>query len=76
VVLLVLLNRTNRELADLRTMAKGFKSAGARVVMFDDVHDPDSVDPEKRKQEGKVASESGTEIAEVSPILSASPDRS
>jgi hypothetical protein len=74
-VLLVLLNRTDQDLADLRTMAKGFRSAGARVVMFDDVHDPDSADPEKRKQESAAAREAGIEIVQVTTILAASPDR-
>ena len=47
-VLFVLVNRTDQDLADLRTMAKGFRAAGARVIMFDDVHDPDSTDPKMR----------------------------
>lgn len=75
-VLLVILNRTDQDLVDLRTMSQGFKAAGARVVMFDDVHDPDSADPEKRKQETDLARRVGIEIARVSPILAASPDRS
>jgi hypothetical protein len=75
-VLLVLINRTDQDLADLRTMGQGFRSAGARVVMFDDVHDPDSTNPEKRKQEAEVARAAGIEIAKVSLILAASPDRS
>jgi hypothetical protein len=74
-VLLVLLNRTDQDLADLRTMGKGFRSVGARVVMFDDVHDPDSADPEKRKQESAAAREAGIEIVQVSTILATSPDR-
>jgi hypothetical protein len=44
--------------------------------MFDDVHDPDSADPEKHKQETDVAQQAGIEIARVSPILASSPDRS
>jgi hypothetical protein len=75
-VLLVVLNRTDQDFADLRTMSQGFKAAGARVVMFDDVHDPDSTDPEKHKQETDVAQQAGIEIARVSPILASSPDRS
>jgi hypothetical protein len=76
VVLLVLINRTDQDLADLRTMGQGFKSAGARVVMFDDVHDPNSTAPEKRKQETEIARAAGIDIVNVSPILAASPDRS
>ena len=75
-VLLVLINRTDEDLEDLRTMGRGFRAAGARVVMFDDLHDPDSGDPQARQKEAAVAREAGIEIAAVSPILAASPDRS
>jgi hypothetical protein len=74
-VLLVLINRTDQDLEDLRAMGQGFKAAGARVVMFDDVHDPDSGDPQMRQKEAAAASEAGIEVAVVSPILAASPDR-
>jgi hypothetical protein len=74
-VLLVLINRTDQDLEDLRTMGQGFRAAGARVVMFDDVHDPDLGDPQVRQKEAAVAREAGIEIAAVSPILAASPDR-
>jgi hypothetical protein len=75
-VLLVLINRTDQDLEDLRTMGQGFKAAGARVVMFDDVHDPDSGDPQARKREQDAVRQAGIEIAPVSTILAASPDRS
>jgi hypothetical protein len=75
VVLFVSLNRTEDDLAALRTMGRGFKSAGARVVMFDDVHDPDASDPKALQREAAVAHESGIEVETVSPILAASPDR-
>jgi hypothetical protein len=76
VVLLVLANRTDQDLSALRTMGEGFKSAGARVVMFDDVHDPDSGDRQMRSREADVAQEAGIEVVKVSPILAVSPDRS
>jgi hypothetical protein len=75
-VLLVLVNRSELDLDNLRTMGAGFKSAGARVVMFDDVHDPDASDREMHKREAEIARESGIEIVKVSTILAASPDRS
>jgi hypothetical protein len=74
-VLLVLLNRTDEDLTDLGTMGLGFTAAGTRVIMFDDVHDPDSTDPQTRGKEAEVAREAGIEIAKVSTILAASPDR-
>ena len=76
VVLLVLANRTDQDLADLSTMGVGFKAAGARVVTFDDVHDPSSADPTMLEKEGDVARQAGIDIVKVSPILAASPDRS
>jgi hypothetical protein len=75
-VLFVLANRTDEDLADLRTMGMGFKAAGARVVMFDDVHDPSSADPKMLEKEADAARQAGIEIVKVSPILAASPDRS
>lgn len=75
-VLFVLVNRTDQDLADLRTMAKGFRAAGARVIMFDDVHDPDSTDPQMRARESEVARDAGIEVVQISSILAASPDRS
>jgi hypothetical protein len=75
-VLLVLINRTDKDLADLRTMGQGFKAAGARVIMFDDVHDPDSGDPQARQREAEAARQGGIEIATVSTILAAAPERS
>ena len=74
-VLLVLINRTDQDLADLKTMGEGFRASGARVVVFDDVHDPDSSDPDRRKKEVEVEREAGIEVASVSPILWASPER-
>src|SRR3569833_3123776 len=40
VVLLVLIIRSVQDLADSKSMAEGFRRSGARVVSFDDVHDP------------------------------------
>jgi hypothetical protein len=74
-VLFVVANRTEEDFNSLRNMTQGFKAAGARVVMFDDVHDPDSADPAKLKQESEVALQSGIEVVKVSQILAASPDK-
>ncbi len=75
-VLFVMINRTDQDFADLQTMGEGFKAAGARVVMFDDVHDPDASDLNTRKREAEVARKAGIEVGVVSPILAASPQRS
>ena len=44
-VLLVLLNRTGEDLANFARLGRDFAAAGAQVVTFDDVHDPDASDP-------------------------------
>ena len=75
-LLFVLANRTHEDLNSLRTMAQGLIAAGTRVVMFDDVHDPDSADPDKLKKESDAAREAGIEVVKVSPILAAAPDKS
>jgi hypothetical protein len=74
-VLFVVINRTGEDFNALRTMAEGFKADGARVIMFDDVHDPDAADPALHKEEFEVASQAGIEVVRVSIILAASPDR-
>jgi hypothetical protein len=74
-VLFVLANRTDEDFNSLRIMARGFIAAGARVVMFDDVHDPDSADPAKLKKESDAALKAGIEVVKVSPILAAAPDK-
>jgi hypothetical protein len=66
---------TDEDFADLRTMGLGLKAAGTRVIMFDDVQDPDAPDPTKHRREADLAREAGIEVVKVSPILSASPDR-
>jgi hypothetical protein len=75
-VLLVVLNRTDEDLADFRKMGEGLRAVGARVLVFDDVHDPDAADPAKRLKEAAVAKDAGITVVEVSRVLAASPDRS
>ncbi len=74
-VLFVVINRTDEDLDDLREMGEGFRAGGARVLVFDDVHDPDAVDPEKLAKEGTVARAAGIGVIEVGKVLSSSPDR-
>jgi hypothetical protein len=71
----VVINRTDQDLADLRTMGQGFTAAGTRVLVFDDVHDPDTGDPAKLQKEWVVARESGITVVEVGQVLAACPDR-
>jgi len=74
-VLLVVINRTEQDLADFKRLGEGLKAAGVRVLVFDDVHDPDSSDPAKIVKETAVARASGMTVIEVGRILSASPER-
>ncbi|HEY7512881.1 MAG TPA: hypothetical protein VIC87_00305, partial [Vicinamibacteria bacterium] len=75
IVLLVVINRTEEDLADLRTMGRGFTAAGARVYVFDDVHDPESTDPARLARDASAADEGGITVVEVSRVLAASPER-
>lgn len=75
IVLLVVINRTEQDFVDLGNMARGFRKQGVRVVMFDDVHDPDSSDSKMRERESEIARESGIEIVKVSTVIAASPER-
>jgi hypothetical protein len=75
VVLLVVMNRTDEDLARLALLAKGLKDAGAKVYAFDDVHDPDSADPERLRREHEVEARAGVGIVEVAPLLASAPDR-
>ena len=75
VVLLVVINRTDEDLAAFKKLGEGLKAAGARVLVFDDVHDPDAADPAKLLKEKAVAKEAGMGVIEVSRLLASSPDR-
>ena len=75
IVLLVLANRTDEDRADLRKMADGFTRAGARVLMFDDLLDPDDSHAERVQANLAAARDAGIEIIEVSSILNSSLER-
>jgi hypothetical protein len=75
IVLLVLANRTDEDRADMRRMAEGFRAIGTRVLMFDDVLDPDDSNAERLQANLAAARYAGIQIIEVSSILNSSPDR-
>jgi hypothetical protein len=75
VVLLVVMNRTDEDLANLERLAKGLAAGGAKVYAFDDVHDPDTSDPERLRKEHEVESRAGVTVVEVAPLLASAPDR-
>jgi len=75
IVLLVLANRTDEDRADMRRMAEGFRAIAARVLMFDNLLDPDDSHAERLQTNLAAARDAGIEIIEVSSILESSPDR-
>jgi hypothetical protein len=75
VVLLVVMNRTDEDLAKLALLGQGLTAAGAKVYAFDDVHDPDTADPERLRREHEVEARSGITMVEVAPLLASAPDR-
>jgi hypothetical protein len=74
-VLLVLINRTDEDRADLRQMADGFRAVGTRVLMFDNIFNNDDSDGVTLQANLAAAREAGIEIVEVSSMLKSSPDR-
>jgi hypothetical protein len=74
-VLLVVINRTDEDLDDFRRLGRGLAAAGAKVLTFDDVHDPKGTAPRLRERELAVAREAGMAVIEVSPVLASAPDR-
>jgi len=74
-VLLVVLNRTPADLEAFTALGRGFAQAGARVLTFDDVHDPDQSDPQAVARDIETARAAGMTVVEVGPLLASAPDR-
>ena len=74
-VLLVVLNRTPEDLVSFAKLGRDFATAGAQVITFDDVHDPDARVASTAGQDVAAARESGMTVVEVGPVLAASPER-
>jgi len=74
-VLLVVINRTEEDLTNFRRLGQGLKAAGARVLTFDDVHDPKGTANALRDQEAAVERETGMTVIEVRELIGAAADR-
>ncbi|HSD66807.1 MAG TPA: hypothetical protein VLF95_08910 [Vicinamibacteria bacterium] len=74
-VLLVVMNRTEEDLAAFRKLGRGLADAGAKVLTFDDVGDPKGTAPELRERELAIARETDMTMIEVSALLAAAPGR-
>lgn len=75
-VMLVVMTRTDEDYASLKQMGEGFRAAGIKTYMFDEVHDPAAVTPGTIERARESADESGIEVIEVGEVLATSPDRS
>lgn len=73
VVLMVMGNSTPADAEALKTMAAGFRAAGARVLMFDDVEDSIAFGEPSAKQTEQIARQAGVEIIPARAILDAAP---
>jgi hypothetical protein len=74
-VLLVVMNRTLEDVAAFSEMGRGFAEAGAQVLTFDDVRDPEASDPAMLGRDREAAQEAEMTVIEVGALLAASPDR-
>jgi hypothetical protein len=74
-VLLVVMTRTDDDYKALKQMAQGFRSAGIKPYMFDEIHDPAAVTPGTVERAREAADDSGIEVIEVGQTLANSPER-
>ena len=74
-VMLVVMTRADEDYDALRQMGEGFRVAGIKTYMFDEVHDPAAVTPGTVERARKVADQAGIAVIEVGALLAQSPDR-
>ena len=74
-VMLVVMTRKDEDYQALKQMGEGFRAAGIRTYMFDEVHDPAAVTPGTVERARLSAEEAGIEVIEVGEVLARSPDR-
>jgi hypothetical protein len=75
VVLFVVANRTDADLAAFQEMGRGFEAAGATVYTFDSVRLPAAARPGSPAKDVVAAREAGMDVVEVEALLLAAPDR-
>ena len=74
-VLLVVMTRTDADYQALKELGVGFAAAGIKTYMFDEIHDPESVNPNTGQRALAAARDGNIEVIEVGSVLSSSPDR-
>jgi hypothetical protein len=75
-VLLVVINRTPEDIEAFGKLGRDFAAAGARVLTFDDVHDPGASEPAAVARDIAAARAAGMTVIEVGKLLASAPDRS
>jgi hypothetical protein len=74
-VLLVVMTRTDADYEALKQLGVGFAAAGIKTYTFDEIHDPESANPESVARAVTAARTGGIEVIEVGSVLASSPDR-
>ena len=74
-VMFVVMTRADEDYVALKQMGDGFRQAGIKTYMFDEVHDPAAVTPGTVERARKTAEDANIEVIEVGSILASSPDR-
>ena len=69
------MTRTDEDYEALKQMGQGFRAAGVKTYMFDEVHDPAAVAPGTVARARKAAEDSGIEVIEVGALLAQAPER-
>ena len=74
-VLLVVMTRTDEDYEVLKELGEGFRRAGIKAYMFDEVHDPAAVQPGSVERALKAAEAGGIRVIAVGDVLANAPDR-
>ena len=74
-VLLVVMTRTDEDYEVLKELGEGFRRAGIKAYMFDEVHDPATVQPGSVERALKAAEAGGIKVIAVGDVLANAPDR-
>ena len=74
-VLLVVMTRTDEDYEVLKELGEGFRRAGIKAYMFDEVHDPAAVQPGSVERALKAAEAGGIKVIPVGDVLANAPDR-
>jgi hypothetical protein len=74
-VLLVVLTRNEEDYRALEQMGGGFRQAGIRCFVFDNIHDPEALNPVAVALFNKTARDAGIGVIEVERVLSSTPER-